>query len=110
MSGGSELGGRTYQQAQAIYALGVDPQPDRHGARRAHPRAALRRTQTAFTGGDEGILRQASMREHKVFDQLRLVGAAAPGEMLVLMSLPDAGSRWANISTPSIRPTARSKS
>ena len=29
VSGGGELGGHTYAQAQAIYALRVDPQPDR---------------------------------------------------------------------------------
>ena len=49
--------------------------------------------QLRCTGGDDGILRQASLRDRKVFDHLRLSVKLAPGEMLVLMSLPDAGSR-----------------
>ena len=40
-----------------------------------------------------GILRQAPLREREVFDRLRMSVRLAPGEMLVLMSLPDAGSR-----------------
>ena len=39
------------------------------------------------------MLRMASQRNREVFDRLRLSVKLAPGEMLVLMSLPDAGSR-----------------
>ncbi len=57
VSGGAELGGRTYEQAQAIYALRVDPRPDRtaiveltpelhHGA----PRCATPAARTASCG------------------------------------------------------------
>ena len=46
-----------------------------------------------YTGGDDGILRQATLKDREVFDRLRVAVKLAPGEMLVLMSLPDAGSR-----------------
>ena len=93
LSGGSELGGRTYEQAQAIYSLRVDPRPDRTALVELTPELQYGEPKLRFTGGEDGILRQASLRERKVFDDLRLSVRLAPGEMLVLMSLPDAGSR-----------------
>jgi hypothetical protein len=93
LSGGSELGGHTYEQAQAIYSLRVDPRPDRTALVELTPELQYGEPRLRFTGGDDGILRQASIRERKVFDNLRLSVRLAPGEMLVLMSLPDAGSR-----------------
>jgi hypothetical protein len=91
--GGTELGGHTYQDAQAIYALRVNPQPDRSATVELTPE--LHYGQPRFkwrTGGDDGLLRQAPLRDQVVFDRLRLSVKLAPGEMLVLMSLPDAGS------------------
>jgi hypothetical protein len=93
VSGGRELGGRTYQQAQAIYALRVDPQPDRTALVELTPELHHGPARIRWTGGDDGILRQAPLREREVFDRLRLKVKLAPGDMLVLMSLPDAGSR-----------------
>lgn len=93
VSGGSELGGKTYQQAQAIYALRVDPRPDRTALVELTPELHYGEPKFRITGGEDGILRQASLRERKVFEQLRLSVRLAPGEMLVIMCLPDAGSR-----------------
>jgi hypothetical protein len=70
MSGDAELGGRTYQQAKAVYCLRVDPRPDR-----------------------TALVELTSLNERKVFDQLQLSVRLAPSEMLVLMSLPNSGSR-----------------
>ena len=90
-----ELSGRTYSQAQAIYALRVDPQPDRTAIVELTPELHYGPLQWRWTRGedDSGILRQAQVRDHDVFNQLRMSVRLAPGEMLVLMGLPDAGSR-----------------
>jgi hypothetical protein len=93
VSGGRELGGRTYQQAQAIYALRVDPQPDRTVVLELTPELHHGPPRIRWTGGDDGILRQAPLREREVFDQMSLSVRLAPGEMLILTNLPDAGSR-----------------
>jgi hypothetical protein len=93
MSGSRELSGRTYDQAQAIYALRVDPQPERAVQVELTPELHHGEPRLRWTGGDDGILRQASLREREVFDKLRMNVKLAPGQMLVLMSLPDAGGR-----------------
>jgi hypothetical protein len=95
VSGDRELSGRTYQQAQAIYALEVDPQPDRTALVELTPELHHGSPTIRWTRGDDGsgILRQAPVRDHEVFNQLRISVNLAPGEMLVLMSLPDSGSR-----------------
>lgn len=93
VSGGAELGGHTYEQAQAVYALRVDPQPDRTTMVELTPELQYGQPRLRITGGEEGFFRQASMKDREVFDRLRLSVKLAPGEMLVLMSLPDAGSR-----------------
>jgi hypothetical protein len=93
VSGDAELGGHTYQQAKAVYCLRVDPQPDRTALVELTPEIQHGAPRLRFTTGDDGILKQASLNERKVFDQLQLAVRLAPGEMLVLMSLPDSGSR-----------------
>jgi hypothetical protein len=93
ISGGAELGGRTFEQAQAIYALRVDPQPDRTAMVELTPELHYGPSRLRYTGGDDGVLRQASLKDREVFDRLRICVKLTPGEMLVLMSLPDAGSR-----------------
>ena len=95
VSGGRELSGRTYQQAQAIYALRVDPQPDRTALVELTPELHHGSPSIRWTRGDDGsgILRQAPVRDHEIFTNLRMNVTLAPGEMLLLMSLPDAGSR-----------------
>jgi hypothetical protein len=93
MGGGGELGGSTYRDAQAIYALEVDPQPDRTAVVQITPELHHGAPRIRWSQGDEGILRQAPMRDHEVFDRLRLKVKLAPGEVLILMNLPDTGSR-----------------
>ncbi len=89
----AELSGRTYQQAQAVYALRVDPQPDRTVQVELVPEIHHGSARIRWTGGDDGILRQAPLRDREVFHDLRMCVSLSPGEMLVLMSLPDARSR-----------------
>jgi hypothetical protein len=93
VSGDTELGGHTYQQAKAVYCLRVDPRPDRTALVELTPEIQHGAPRLRFTTGDDGILKQASLNERKVFDQLQLSVRLAPSEMLVLMSLPNSGSR-----------------
>jgi hypothetical protein len=93
LSGGRDLSGQTYVQAQSIYALRVDPQPDRTVRIELTPELHHGPARIRWTGDDGIGLRQAPLRDREVFDRLRLSLSLAPGEMLVLMSLPDAGSR-----------------
>ena len=91
--GARELSGRTYHEAQAVYALRVDPQPDRTVRLELTPELHHGAPRLRFTADDGSGLRRAVLRDREVFDQMRLSLSLAPGEMLVLMSLPDAGSR-----------------
>jgi hypothetical protein len=93
ISEGRELGGRTFYNAQAIYALQVDPQPDQTVRVELTPELHHGQPHIRWTSSDDGILRQAPLREREVFERMRLDVKLAPGEMLLLMSLPDAGSR-----------------
>jgi hypothetical protein len=95
MGGGRELCGRTFCDAQAIYALRVDPQPDQTVLVELTPELHHGQARLRFTRDDDnmGILRQAPMRDREVFRQLRMSVRLAPGEMLVLMGMSDAGSR-----------------
>ena len=97
-SGGRELSGRTYERAQAIYALKVDPQPDRTALLELTPELHHGSPRIQWTQGDDGtgLLRQAPLRDREVFNQLQMSVRLAPGEMLVLMSLPDSRSRLAD--------------
>jgi hypothetical protein len=93
VSGDAELGGHTYQQAKAVYSLRIDPRPDRTALVELTPEIQHGAPRLRFATGDDGILKQASLTERKVFDQLQLSVRLAPSEMLVLMSLPNSGSR-----------------
>ena len=93
MDESGELGGKTFQDAQAFYALEVDPQTDRMAIVRLTPELHHGAERLKFSKSDEGVFRQAPMRAHEVYDRLRLQVKLAPGEMLVLMNLPEAGSR-----------------
>jgi hypothetical protein len=92
VSGGAELGGHTYQEAQAVYALRVDPRPDRTTMVELTPELHYGQMRLRYSGED-GLMRQVMRKEREVFDRLRLSVKLAPGEVLVLMNLPDAGSR-----------------
>jgi hypothetical protein len=90
--GNEPLRGRTYRDAQAIYALRIDPQPDRTVNVELTPELHYGPPRLRFTGGEEGILRSQPLREREVFDRMRLSTRLSPGEMLVLMNLPNSGS------------------
>jgi hypothetical protein len=96
MSRGRELGGRTFRDAQAIYALTIDPQPDQTVKLELTPEIHFGPSQLRWSGGEDGmdvVLRQLPMREREIFDTLRMEVRLAPGEMLMLAGLPDSGCR-----------------
>jgi hypothetical protein len=96
VSRGRELGGRTYRDAQAVYALKIDPQPDETVRVELTPEIHYGPNQMRWSGGEEGmdvVLRQLPMREREVFDSMRMEVRLAPGEMLMLAGLPDSSSR-----------------
>jgi hypothetical protein len=93
MGDAGELGGTIYRDAQAMYALEVDPQPDRMAFVQLTPELHHGTPRLRWNQSDEGVLRQAPARDHVVYDRMRLKVKLAPGEMLVLMNRPDAGSR-----------------
>jgi hypothetical protein len=76
-----------------MYALRVDPQPDRTVLVELMPELHHGQAKLRFTGGEEGILRSMPLRDREVFDRMRMNVRLAPGEMLILMSLPNCGSR-----------------
>jgi hypothetical protein len=93
---GQDVHGRTFHDAQAIYALSVDPQPDQTVRVELTPEIQFGPAQMRWTGGDDGIdvvLRQLPMRDREMFESMRMNVRLAPGEMLVLAGLPDSGSR-----------------
>jgi hypothetical protein len=99
VSRGRELGGRTFRDAQAIYALTIDPQPDQTVKVSLTPEIHSGPSQLRWSGGEEGmdvVLRQLPMREREVFESLRMDVRLAPGEMLMLAGLPDSGCRAAH--------------
>ncbi len=88
-----ELGGGIYHDAQAIYAMQVSPQPGRIAQVQLTPELHYGAPRLRWTSGEEHILRQAPLRDRRVFDQMRMNVQLSAGDMLVLMSLPDSGSR-----------------
>lgn len=88
-----ELGGHTYQDAQAMFSLRVDPQPDQTAVVDLTPEIHHGTPRLRWTSEDDGVLRQAPLREREIFDQLRINTPLAPGEMIVMTCLPDSGSR-----------------
>ena len=87
VSRGRELGGRTFRDAQAIYALTIDPQPDQTVKVELTPEIHFGPSQLRWSGGEEGmdvVLRQLPMREREVFESMRMEVRLAPGEMLML--------------------------
>ncbi len=88
-----ELTGRPVHQAQAIYAMRVDPQPDHTTLVELVPELHYGSAKLRMTGGDEGVWHQTMQRDREVFETMRINVRLAPGDTLVVMSRPDAGSR-----------------
>ncbi len=96
LSRGRELGGRTFRDAQAIYALTIDPQPDQSVKVEVTPEIHSGPSQMRWSGGEDGmdvVLRQMPTREREVFESMRFDIRLAPGQMLMLAMLPESDCR-----------------
>lgn len=96
---GQDIHGRTFRDAQAIYALSVDPQQDQTIRVELTPEIQFGPAQMRWSGGGDGmdvVLQRMRMRDAEVFESMRMNVRLAPGEMLVLAGLPDSGSRPAH--------------
>ena len=71
----------------------IDPQPDRTATVELTPELHYGAPQLRWTGGDDGMLAPGAAARPRGVRPMRMSVKLAPGEMLVLMSLPDAGSR-----------------
>jgi hypothetical protein len=85
-----ELEGRTYVDAQAIFAIEVTPQPDQSVKLRLIPELHHGPQKRRYVGGEDGILHQEAKRDRRVFKELEITTSLSPGEMLVMMGCPDA--------------------
>jgi hypothetical protein len=85
-----ELGGCTYADAQAVFAIDVTPQPDQSVELRLVPELHHGPQKLRYMGGEDGVLRQEAKRDRKVFKELEMTISLSPGEMLVMMGRPDA--------------------
>jgi hypothetical protein len=88
-----ELNGRTLEQVQAIYAMRVDPLADHGTIVELTPELHYGAARMRVTGGDEGVWHQTMQRDREVFDEMRIKARLTPGDTLVVMGRPDAGSR-----------------
>jgi hypothetical protein len=87
VSEAGDIRGLTYEQAQGIFAMHVNPQPDgrvelelvpeiHHGENRQH------------WVGDQSMFRLETGRPKRAFDELKLTALLSPGGMLILGSQP----------------------
>jgi hypothetical protein len=80
--------GRTYRKAQGVFAVQAFPEHDGRVRVELVPELQHGDPKTRFIG-DQGMWRLDTGREKRVLDVLALSATLAPGEMLVLSSLPD---------------------
>ena len=87
-----EICGQTYYQAQGLLAL--TPQPERDGRVRLTLIPELHHGQprqqwVGGEGADQGLLRLQAGRPRRIFDAMTVVATLAPGDMLLMSSLPN---------------------
>jgi len=82
------LRGRTYEQAQGVFAITAFAQPDGRVTLELVPEVHYGQARNNFVGG-EGIWRLQAGRPRQAFDELRERLTLSPGEMVVLGCLPD---------------------
>ena len=102
-----ELGGGTYGLAQAIYQLEVRAQPSGQVELQMTPELQHGPQQGRWSQDDTGILRLAPARDAEVFRDLRMAIPLAPGEMLLVLGLPDAVGRLGHYFHTVETPTGR---
>lgn len=82
-----QLCGKTYQQAQGMFAVRAAPQPDGKVRLRLVPELHHGQPRQRWAG-HQGVLRMETRRAHVVYDELAVELDLLPGDMLVMSSLP----------------------
>jgi hypothetical protein len=86
--------GKTYERVQAMYNLEVEKLADGGFAVVLTPELHVGEPRMKWTRDDTGMIaRQAPLRDKRVFSDLRVVAPLVVGEMLLVTSPHDAGSR-----------------
>jgi len=84
--------GRTYRQVEAVYTLKARAVDGQRATVQLIPELAHGDLKNRYAGSDQMLFVMTPSREREVFDRLALEATLSPGEVLVLGSLPDAGS------------------
>jgi len=88
-----QLRGRTYYKAEGRFSLRAFPEPDGKVRVELTPELEHGEQHQRWVGND-GIMRLDASRSKRIFDELVLAAHLAPGEILVMSSLPD---RWGSV-------------
>jgi len=83
-----ELGGRIFNQAQGMMAVKAFPEDDGRVRLEIVPELHHGQPQQRWVGS-QGVMRLDSSRPRRVFDRMSLSANLAPGEMILLGSLPN---------------------
>lgn len=83
--------GKTYTQAQGMFAVKTFPQGDGRIKLELTPELHYGQARTKYAPGQEGAFQLQTSREQEVFDKLRLEQTLAPGQTLVITGLPSTG-------------------
>jgi hypothetical protein len=83
--------GKTYSQAQGMFAVKTFPQGDGRVKIELTPELHYGQARTKYVPGQEGAFQLETSREQEVFERLRLEEMLAPGQTLVLASQGDIG-------------------
>jgi hypothetical protein len=86
-----KIHGRTYSQAECRIALRAFPEPDGRVRLQLTPELHYGQVKSRVRGSD-GVLMWTQEREKKIFSELMLEPALAPGQMLLVTRRPDQSS------------------
>jgi hypothetical protein len=76
--------GKTYQDAQCIWALKTFPQGDGRVRVQLTPEVHFGQPQNQWIGQSTGIFRQVTARRRKAFEDLRIEAVVSPGQTIML--------------------------
>lgn len=84
------VGGRTYEQVEAVYSMRAEATAGQRVLLRLTPELRHGELKNRYAGSDQGIFLVTPSRERESYDQLKITTTLAAGELLVLSCLPDA--------------------
>lgn len=92
MSEDDGIRGRSYEQAEPVYALRAEAVAGQQIAVQLVPELHHGELRNRYAGSDQGVLVMSMSRERETFDGLTMRARLAPGEMLLVSCLPDVSS------------------